>query len=81
MHAAQTRICFFAPFTKTRAPSADFGSIAAARIIRVTDHITKMRPFAAQFTLHRHNIPVQSPKNVKTVATILATHGAFPTCH
>ena len=38
------------------------------RIVRVADHVTKMRRLAAQFTLHRHNFPVQSTKNVKNVS-------------
>ena len=36
------------------------------RVVRVADHVSKMRPLAAQFTLHRHNFPVQSLKMSKT---------------
>src|SRR5260370_23930662 len=39
------------------------------RVVCVADHVSKMRAFAAQFTLHRHNIPVQSTENVQN-----ATH-------
>jgi hypothetical protein len=35
------------------------------RVVRVADHVPKMRHFAAQFTLHRHNFPVQSTENVQ----------------
>jgi hypothetical protein len=42
--------------TQIRIPSAP------PRIVRVADHIPKMGRLAAQFTLHRHNFPVQSTK-------------------
>ena len=38
------------------------------RVVCVADHVSKMRPFAAQFTLHRHNVPVQSTENVQNAS-------------
>jgi hypothetical protein len=37
---------------------------APARIIRVTDHVAKVRHLAAQLTLHRHIHSLLVPKNV-----------------
>src|SRR6266404_3168553 len=74
LHAARANACRANPHMLSRAVhhTAHATQIRIPspppRIVCVADHVSKMRRLAAQFTLHRHNFPVQSAKNVKNVS-------------
>jgi len=67
-----------------RARGANSDSTRRRRVfVRVADHVSKMRPFAAQFTLHRHNIPIQCTEKFSKNASHHSSRPRppFPTHH